>query len=144
MGCRCDYMEPDKREKESQLVAKLLIYLADERIYLPEKFDEPHDAMFVDAANSMYGNPRLLDLWTNDLCSLIQNMTEEQQNKYLYDGRNPNARALLVWWENHQVEDAARKILEEEQERKEQLVSSALQKLTADELEALLDHERFG
>lgn len=47
---------------------------------------------------------------TQALCALIKGMTEEELNKFVYDGRSPTARRLANWWDDHQEKDAANKL----------------------------------
>ena len=55
----------------------------------------------------MYNN-EWFDELTAMLCDKIRNFTEEQQDYYLYDGKDSNARQLAEWWDKHQKEDKRR------------------------------------
>lgn len=91
------------------------------------------------AADDTYGSvsSKTLDEYTDKLCSLCKSMTEEQQNKIIYDGRNKSARLLAEWWEIHQRKDRLREEKEREDERKKAIKKQALAKLTPEEIEVL-------
>lgn len=46
-----------------------------------------------------------LDEWTEILCNICKSMTEEEENRLIYDGRNPRARKLADWWDEHKKMD---------------------------------------
>ena len=130
MPCRSDYMEPTEREKESKLVADLLLY-----VYW--SIGETHPCSVSLACQSSYGDVKYLDDHTKDLCSKIKGMSEELLNKVVYDGRNPQARKLADWWDRHQLADAKR-----EAEENQSALSQAMSKLTEKQLEAIRNY--FG
>lgn len=108
MPCRSDYMEPNAREQESKLVCSLLVYL------LP-CLKQPVPKRIKEGADYIYGSVAQMDEDTDTLCSLCRNMTDEQSNKFIYDGRTPNARKLADWWEHHQEADRKREAQEAKQ-----------------------------
>lgn len=140
MPCRSDYMEPNAREQESKLVCSLLKYLF-------HAMGETVPPRIVKAAEEMYGDVAHLDQDTAMLCSLCQEMTDEQQATYIYNGRKAEARRLADWWEHHQEADRkrekadARKRVEKVHARKP-LSPADLRKLTEEAVErGRLEHE---
>ena len=104
---------PNAREAESKLVCSLLAYILPcLKQAVPNRIKE--------GADHIYGSVDHLDKDTDTLCSLCRNMTDEQSNKFIYDGRIPNARKLADWWEHHQ--EADRKC--EAQEAKQRVVKA--------------------
>ena len=134
MGCRSDYMEPNASEVESKHVATLLLYVLAElkQTYVPDLIDE-----LKETANDVYGNLGKLDTHTSWLCEELGNMSEENKDKIIYNGRNKVARQLADWWDKHQEADKKRerKEMKEKGELKE--IGIALDKLTPRERELL-------
>lgn len=116
MPCNCDYMEPNAAEKNTKQTAQNLIY-----VYKSLGKDIP--SAYKDAAETYYPNIHLLNEIVIDLCSTIRQMTDEQRDKIIYDGRNSDARKLADWWEKHQKADEARikkeKLKERQKKQKE-------------------------
>ena len=130
MGCRSDYMEPRAAERESKLVAELIVY-----VYTHLKLDVPE--WISTAAEDMYGAESELNSLTILLCSLCKGMGEGQQNEIIYNARNKTARELASWWEAHQEADRRHEAEDAEEKRKAKLKASALAKLDDDEIESL-------
>ena len=130
MPCRCDYMEASAREVESRNVCNLIKNL------LKAKGEPVPDGISRGATN-YYGDVSSLDANTAWLCEQCRKFTVDEQNKYLYDGRDANARKLADWWECHQEADA--KIVAQEKAKKDhdKLRKQALAKLTVAEKKAL-------
>ena len=133
MPCRCDYMEPDKRDKESKKVAMFLVW-----VY--KQLDKNLPEWIYEAAQHTYGNRRRADDLTKLLCAACRELPEE----ILYNGKDRIARELANWWEDHQEKD---RIREEREKRKLEekvknvekgiLRQKALRKLSKEEREAL-------
>lgn len=102
MPCNSEYQQPNQREAESKKVAGLLVYVHNKlgRTDLPRSVEL--------AANTYYGAPEHCDELTDRLCSMLRDLTLEEQNAVIYDGRNPKARELADWWERHQEHDRKR------------------------------------
>lgn len=128
MPCRSDYMEPTKKEALLQETAQLLIYV----LANTNRGDKVTERL-RNASRDIYCR----DDYVPELCAAIRALTEEEQDRIVYDGRNPDARRLADWWDKHQ--EADRKRLEEEyrQIKREELRNQALAKLTPEEREAL-------
>lgn len=107
MGCRSDYLEPNTREIYSKETATLIVY-ASGRLGLPEP------AEWIKAASThVYGDAARYHELTEILCTICRNMTEDQKNAVIYDGRDPVSRRLAEWWDDHQKVDAAREAAEQ-------------------------------
>ncbi len=130
MPCRCDMAEPNDREQESKKVSKLICYL----FPLVNQLVPPHTII---ASKDMYGDAKHLDKDTKLLCDTIHNLTKEQQDRYVYDGRNANARKLADWWDRHQKADKEREKVERTAGEILRLRKQALAKLTKVEKDAL-------
>lgn len=103
MPCRSEYLEATARERESHEVAKHLVYLFEQTGDLHLLEDN-----ILEAADSVYGNTHMVDMWTEKLCSILERLPEEVLDKYVYNGRDRRARRLADWWENHQWFDDKR------------------------------------
>lgn len=121
MPCRCDYMEPTKREIEHKLVHNLLFYVV--------------ESLRLDSIITDFG--RDVDEDTALLCSLIRVMNKNEVNRIVYDGRNPQARKLADWWDKHQERDRIREEAERHQADLEITKRRALEKLTDKERKVL-------
>jgi hypothetical protein len=130
MPCNCDHMEATAREVESRKVAGHLIHI-------DGCLGRQPDPAIVKAAENYYGDVGRVHEMTAELCGLIRGLTPAELDAFVYDGRNPGARALADWWEAHRAADAAREAREAAEARKRELAASALAKLTAEERAAL-------
>lgn len=106
MACNGDYMNPNDAEINSKRVATLLVYVN-------EAIGKETMAYVKKAAVDPYGSPKDLDDLTRKLCLRCSEMSPDDVQRIIYDGRNPLARDLAEWWEEHQRADAARIALEE-------------------------------
>ena len=130
MPCKSDYLEPSGHELESKRVCSLLVYLY-------SKLQKEIQPWILHAKDYIYGNTDRLDEATKLLCECCRSLTEKEVNNYIYDAHNENARKLASWWERHQEWDK-RRVLEEEAAKALAIVrNKALQKLTAEEIQAL-------
>jgi hypothetical protein len=148
MPCRSDYPEPSPREIEYKKVSQFLKYVFTE--IFSGKFDQFVDADLqkkirkirkTNANEVLYGIDKLdaisnLDN-TASLCELLRLLPENIIEKLVYDGRNPEARKLADWWDNHQAFDLKREKEEKEIIKQENIRKKALGKLTKKEIEAL-------
>lgn len=130
MPCRSDYLEASGQELESQRVCKLIVYLF-------HRLNQNVDNWIIEASTYYYGNLRRLDEATKILCEACRGLTKEESDKYIYDGRNANARKLADWWERHQEWDKRRVKEENEAIQKVRTRDRALAKLTVKEMKAL-------
>jgi len=100
---------PTGREIRQTELANLLVYLGCcNSTWLPE---DTRSAILQDVrANSYSGwnGGENLDKWTEMLCTICKSMTEEEENRLIYDGRNPKARKLADWWDEHKEMDKER------------------------------------
>lgn len=94
MPCRCDYMEPSMREKESHRACHLLTLFHGGSL----------PAWVHEGAKSIYGSRDHADEATAMLCALCEQLDDD----VIYDGRNPNARKLADWWDEHKANDRKR------------------------------------
>jgi hypothetical protein len=111
MPCRSDYLEPTAAERETNKVAKLIIYV---KSALDSRWNA--SPILEMAAEATYPDTSLLDQYTAVLCSDIKGMNEEQKTRILYDGRFKQARELADWWERHQELDKNRNDAERQAE----------------------------
>ena len=132
MPCRSDYMEPNPQEKEAKAVAKHIVY-----VYKARGLQGNTPEFVKDSYRDYYGKVKNLDELTKLLCSLIRAMLPDVLELIVYDGRNPEARALADWWEYHQKVDRKRKETEKTQVQRTMLKKSGLAKLTSQEKKAL-------
>jgi hypothetical protein len=124
-------MDPTHRERESVLICQLLTYLL-------SAIDKEIPVHITEGIQSGYGNLATLDKDTALLCSTIQNLSAEQTDHLVYNGRIKQARCLADWWDTHQEMDQKRLAEEQERQRQVELKKQALAKLTADEIKAIL------
>lgn len=130
MPCRNDYTEQSGQQLESIRVCTNLCYLF-------RMIGKRPPDWVIATTNNYYGNVARLDEATKILCSTIRSLTDEELEKYVYDGHSAEARKLAGWWDRHQEWDA-RRIKEEEEERKRQETrAAAIKKLSTEELLAL-------
>lgn len=130
MPCNSDHMEPRADEKASREVAGHLVYVLG-------KLGEPIPAATKQASEYIYGDTVNLNLFTNQLCRLIRNMSEVQVEDIIYNARSKEARSLADWWEAHQEHDRQREELERVSAERNALKRQALAKLTQEEMDAL-------
>jgi len=130
MPCRSDYLEPNDREKESKLVARLLVYLYGE-------LNESLPPAVHSASVAIYGSESRVDEFTAMLCDRVKNLTAKQQQAILYDGRKKKARELANWYDAHKQADNRRLAAERLTKRRNKLRQQALAKLTTAEKRAL-------
>jgi hypothetical protein len=95
MPCNSDHLEATNREAYNRLTAQLIVYLNGRSASAKEK---------ADAAN-YYGGAD----YTAQLCAMLTAMSTEDADRLVYDGRNPMARKLADWWEEHQKADKMRR-----------------------------------
>jgi len=110
-------MEATSDETESRRLANLVMYLND-------SLDITTSEDIKEAARSYYGNAEILDSLTAYTCGKIKRMDEETLNRVVYDGRNPTARQLADWYEQHEAIDRRRLREEKKREEKVKLVNN--------------------
>lgn len=97
MPCNTSYMEPTVQERQHREAAEHLVYL-----YGALKQPVPAQ-IAADAANTYGGENGEKNVV--HLCTLLGEMSNKMLNRHVYDGRNPKARKLADWWDEHQRED---------------------------------------
>jgi hypothetical protein len=97
MPCNSEHMNPTVKERQLSTAAKLLRY-----VYV--KLEWPIvDQLKADAAGAYGGASG--DRWLKALCGVLGKMSEKDIDAIVYNGRDPMARKLADWWEEHQRED---------------------------------------
>jgi hypothetical protein len=134
MGCNSEYMNPTAAETNSKRVCALLIYV----LTALNRAAEIQAVLRHGAAN-IYGDTGYLNRGVIRLCSLLSNMTQQEQDTIIYDGRNEQARDLADWWDEHQKADNARLAEEAKKKAQRALAKQAKAKLSPAELQAILD-----
>lgn len=130
MPCNSDYMEPNDAEKNSQQVAKFLIYVMEQTGSNPT-------GRVRRVAESCYGDPRQLNEFTTHLCSMLKGLSKLQAEKVLYNAHDKTSRELASWWEKHLEADKNREAKEQTEYERKSLVQSGLKKLTPEEKKAM-------
>ena len=130
MPCNSGYMNPNRKEVNSRQVAEHLAY-----VYSRLGVKAPQQV--ADAAVSCYGNVKALNEMVVTLCNLVSNMTPEEKDEIVYDGRNAGARKLATWWDEHIAADLRRAEQELAVAIQNQSKEAALSKLTPYEKELL-------
>jgi hypothetical protein len=125
MGCNSDYMEPTTKEKQLQLTAQLYVWT------VAQMDSEPTQASREQAGN-MYCNHD----YTAALCGLLTSMSDFARDNFIYgQARDPMARKLADWWEEHSAADKTRLAKEAVEQRRRIVRQQALAKLNAEERE---------
>jgi predicted HNH restriction endonuclease len=131
MPCRADYPKPNPLEKELRRVNQLLMYVLDAS-------GEAVPKSISDAANNDYGDTATLDADTRKLCTLCKRFEKSgEADDIIYDGRNPEARKLADWWDQHKKFDEEQKQQAAVKRRNQKLKKQALAKLLPEEITAL-------
>lgn len=96
MPCRSDHMEPTTQERQRREASQHLVYVHKKlgTIVPPE---------VTSNADHIYGGSTDKDMQT--LCSLLKAMDEAQRDSIVYNAKDPAARKLADWWEEHCIED---------------------------------------
>jgi len=128
MPCRSDYMEPTNKELLLRETSQLLIYV---RMNTHRGIKITNDLR--GASQDSYCKKD----YVAELCSAIRALTQEEMDRIVYDGRNPEARKLADWWDKHQEADRQREQEQAEANKKAALQTAGLAKLTLEEIEAL-------
>jgi hypothetical protein len=91
----------------------------------------------IQAAQDEYCDSSKMEEFAVLLCHSCRRLTFEQEESFIYDGRNSEARKLAEWWDAHQEHDRKREA--EEAKAAEQLEkrNEVLAKLTPAERSAL-------
>jgi len=98
MPCRSDYLEPRDAEIESRRVAQFIIYV-------DAKLSNHPATWILAAASSTYGNEDKVSELTAMLCATLRELTEDQLDEIVYNGRNRESRLLADWWDEHKEAD---------------------------------------
>ena len=94
-------------------------------------------------------NQPSLDHMTQAICDAIRNMTEDQKEITVYNGRISTGRRLGDWWEEHQTQDAVRASIEMAVAQmtpveRGGLIQEATWKLTEEEFQAIIYATKHG
>lgn len=101
MPCRSDYLEATQLEKDSRRFCDLLCYVMERLGKIPPDWA-------VKAKDEYYGNAAKVNDAAVKLCALIRQMSPEQLNAIVYDGRSARARKLADFWDAHEEADKRR------------------------------------
>jgi hypothetical protein len=134
MPCRCDYMEPNRRELDSKETAENIVYLYSKIGTLVQKSQLE---LIKAAASNQYGSPDMLEDLVKLLCFEVRELTTEQMDTIVFDGKSPEARQLAEWWQAHEEADKQLAIKEKAEADKKAATKSAKAKLTKEEIRAL-------
>lgn len=99
MPCSSEYMEPTVAERQRKHAAELLVFVK-QKLGLSVSKEEKA------SAKSFYGEGGEKSMVK--LCTILRGMTSEEEERVVYDARDPMSRKLADWWEEHQAEDAKR------------------------------------
>lgn len=134
MGCNSDYMNPTGKEKRLQETAQLLMYVGEKlSIEMPKYVHE-------DAANIYAKHDESVPL----LCKILTELPDDKRDDLIYNSKDKTARKLADWWDEHQAADNARIAKEQRAIEVDQLVESALSKLTPEEKTAIAEKFRIS
>lgn len=122
MPCDGSYMNPSQKEIESLEVCKRIIFL-----FGRLGFAIP--SSILEAATSQYGDLKNLDRNIDLLCMAIRQMTEDQKQSIIYNGRNKESRKLANWWEEHTEADSKKKPPTAEEIQEAKILFSVLSSL---------------
>jgi hypothetical protein len=128
MPCNSDYMNPTRKETDSQKCAQHLCYLF-------RKLKKPLPDWITKAAVSIYGSPDHLNDFVILICDAINGLTKNQIDKIIYDGKSKDARALADFWDEH---------VEADNKRKKEKILSAAEQLKKDNTEYLRLKKKLG
>lgn len=127
MPCRCDYLEPTRREVEMQRAANLQVYLLQKLgKAVPDWLQRQAESMYADDERNVV-----------DLCALLRGMDENLREKIVYNVHDRVARDLANWWEDHQEADRRREAEEAAERQRAEAAKRGLAKLSAAERDAL-------
>lgn len=98
MPCRNDYIPTDGRSDEADRVERMIRWLY-------PKIDRTTDP---ERRRVLCPDADRLDHLTADLCEALRGMSDDQLDRWVYDGRRAISRELAGWWEEHQDEDSRR------------------------------------
>lgn len=113
MPCR----GPDESEvRAADENGKLYSLILDLSIAMGINEEDPFDADFLSdtaknlqATKQAYRTDGFFHRATAVLCDVVSKFTPDQQERYLYDGRDPLNVRLNFWWTGHQQVDAERR-----------------------------------
>ena len=117
MPCHGPNEEQSRTMEHGQKLCKLIIglnHMSGAKILTGEELDLI--STYSDGYMKWNYKRDWFDKLTALLCKKIEDLTEEEKDKYLYDGKNSTSRKLADWWEKHQELDRERLIEEIEKE----------------------------
>lgn len=132
MPCSCDRPEAAHFDHAIYRAAPLLLYVR-------EAMHQPVEYWLRQFTHALLYQvtQQVADGITSRLCDACRNMTEDQKQEIIYDGRNPSARKLADWWEEHQEADRRREAKEAKDAADDIIRKAALAKLTSEERRVL-------
>lgn len=105
MPCDSSYMNPTDIEKNRKQVATLILFVN-------KKLKKKTSDRIVRASKHCYGEGVDLDKDTAKLCEKIREMTDQELDFIVYNGRDKTSRQLADWWETHKAADEKRRAKE--------------------------------
>lgn len=131
--CNSEHMEPTYMEIESK-------HLCEHIVYLLPLLNRKVPSWAKSGAEDYYGNCPKRSEAEQILISTIESMTPAQKDRYIYDGRNKNARKLADWYDNYSEKYKTK--LEKKQREKDlkDKAEDILSKLREGEVEILRNY----
>ncbi len=127
MPCRVDVYEPSEQQKQENRAGYLLAWLMKQRGYTIPTW----------LTSLVEGKCIVSNKAVPALCEIIKQLTETERNKYLYNARVKESRALADWWEEHEEADFMAQERDRLKKEQDKLKKRALAKLTLKERNAL-------
>jgi hypothetical protein len=143
MPCNSDYMNPTAKEAQIKRTSVLLVYaLTALGAKVPADITRrANDYYGADRGpKNDYNNPkptRSADAVVALLCKTVNNMSDADRERVIYNAHDKTARDLAEWYEEHQKADREREAREAAAKTNKALRQSAKAKLSADERRAI-------
>jgi uncharacterized protein YukE len=128
MPCNGDHMEPNYFEDASRHACKLICYLF-------PKVNRAVPTWAKKAAENYYGDQARLNQAEKMLLDALQTLSHKQEDKFVYNGRSKEARALADWADGRgkqMVAEVREKEREVSEEKKAKKILSRLRKEEVD------------
>jgi hypothetical protein len=132
MPCNSGYLEPREEEINLKLTSELIIFVN-------SKLGIKTPKNIIDSSRHVYGEGGDLNKNVVYLCKTLGQLTPQQSDAIIYNGKDKMARKLADWWDEHQEADRERIKEEAKLAKREALKKSAMAKLSKAEIDALLD-----
>lgn len=118
MPCNSDYMAPRRDETLSQRICANVVYLL-------KALGQDVPDWACKGARDIYGSVQHTEEAVVLLCTMLRSLPKGDMNRIVYDGRNPQARALANFWDEHEEADKRREREEKACATKEKLSDEA-------------------